>query len=120
MSAKRRVASAVLRVAGVALAAGVFSASLFGVAQPVAALAFGVPFSHGQRPRTVVALRTIGSRTRSIVGAAAAAVTAPGPQPSAGGLAIFVALLTVVLFVAWPADFARKASRTRGRPVAIA
>jgi hypothetical protein len=120
MSAKRRVASAVLRVAGVALAAGVFSASLFGVAPPIPALALGAPFSHQQPPHTVVVPRASGSHTRSMVGVVGNGAAAAGPVPSARGLAVLVALLVVALFVAWPADFARKASRTRGQPIAIA
>lgn len=120
MSAKRRVASAVLRVAGAALAAGVFSASLFGAALPVPALALGVPLSRQQLPHTVVVPRATGAHARSVVGVVVDGAAAAGPASSASGLAIFVALLVVVPFIAWPSDFARKASRTRGQPAAIA
>lgn len=120
MSTQKRIAAAALRVAGVALAAGVFSAATLGAAPPVLAIAASVPLMYQLSVPVVVVPPVLASMHRTL--AAPLGGGDPVAQVAAASDARdgMLGLCALALLVAWSTTFASKASRTRGQPFSIA
>ena len=122
MRTRKRVASAVLRVAGFALVAGVLSVAAFGAVNPVTLTHASAPSPRRLPAGAVRAKPSLNSVYR--------ALNTPPRDTAAAPLALgldgtlsrpwLTALCALALFVPWSTRFVRKASRTRGQPLSVA
>ena len=115
MSTQKRIASAVLRVAGVALAASVLSATVFGAARPATVLRSEVPVVHRLDVALVVAPRVVSTWHRALAVSPDDAAPASTVAPALAA-AFVVASLAAMPLPVWRTRYVRKVSRTRGQP----
>ena len=122
MSRKRRIPSAAVRVASLALVTGILAAAVFGAVRPVTLVGGTAFLRHWPLTAVVSAIPRVGSargiisarrQTSRVTSLAVGTYAAPWPAGLTGAR-------VPAPPVSWSADFAGELSRTRGPPFSIA